>query len=196
MQGRFLIENVTDYLYLTKGAYDSFEQGLTEVDGWVSVSGARPTLTEVGATNGNYAMRLRSESMVSRSIPYLKKGEVFFDLFVSDLAGGLHFELQSAYHRDVAMTAPISLYADEEGRLWSIGSNQEKNNTGLCLHHGANTVSIRFDGDASEAVLSVGQVEKEIPFRKTVGDYICFAYFYSGNHTDVAVDDFAVIDER
>lgn len=196
MQARVLIEHIGDYLYKTKGAFDSFENGSAEADGWVSVSGARPILTTLGATDGKYAMCLRSNSMVSRSVPYLKKGHTFFDLYVKDIRGGLHIELQSAYHRDIHETAPISLYADAQGCVWYYGSDGEQISTGLRLLPGNNTVSIAFDGTAAEAALTVNGQSCTVEFCSGVGDYICFAYLHSGIDSCVAVDRFAVVDDN
>lgn len=194
MQDRILIEDFDNYVYRTKGAFDSFESRIPELEGWVTISGERPRVIDSDRKNVKNTLCLGSETKLSRSIPYSRKGTAIFDLYVDSIFDGAHIELQSAYHRDPVKAAPISLQIDCQGYIY-YNAHGEWMDTGLFLEHGTNTISIVFDGTSSSALLILNGTEKEIVFDSSVGDYICFAYLYNGKRSIVCLDCFALIAE-
>lgn len=197
---RFLVENFSNYLYKTKGAFDSFENGSAEAEGWVPVvdsneelAAAQPTIVRVGATHGNYAMHVGSYSKLSRSIPSVTNGIVSMDLFVEKM-GGMTFELQTAYNSAAGVSAPITLTVDANGAISYSSERGNPKTTGLFLSEGANHISITFNGKQGTATLSVNGKNATILFRRDIGDCICFAYLYTQKNTSVALDCFTVID--
>ena len=191
MQDRVLIEDLDRYLCQTRGAFDSFDCGYAESEGWVTVSGERPIIRRREDT---YSMVLGSETKLSRSVPYLRKGTVFFDLHLERILGGMYIELQSAYHRDPCQAAPITLRVDCQGYVFYNASG-EWIDTGLILQHGENALSVSFDAADKTACLNVNGIEKEIAFLADVGDYVCFAYLLSGHNSEISLDCFAVWDQ-
>ena len=198
MHHRILIENFSDYLYKTKGAFDSFERGDYTSEGWIAVSDSdttgadTPMIVKTGATDGDYAMKIGSNNKLSRSIPYVEKGIVSFDLYVENMAG-MTFELQSAYNASAGVSAPITIYVDAQGNITFVDGNGDRTATGLCLQKGANSISVTFDG-SENATLTVNGQSAEIFFNAEVGAYACFAYIYTQNGTSVCLDRFTVID--
>ena len=197
---RFLVENFSNYLYKTKGAFDSFENGSAEAEGWIPVvdsneelAAAQPTIVRVGATHGNYAMHVGSYSKLSRSIPSVTNGIVSMDLFVEKM-GGMTFELQTAYNSAAGVSAPITLTVDANGAISYSSERGNPKTTGLFLSEGANHISITFNGKQGTATLSVNGKNATILFRRDIGDCICFAYLYTQKNTSVAMDCFTVID--
>ncbi len=197
---RFLVENFSNYLYKTKGAFDSFENGSAEAEGWIPVvdsneelAAAQPTIVRVGATHGNYAMHIGSYSKLSRSIPSVTNGIVSMDLFVEKM-GGMTFELQTAYNSAAGVSAPITLTVDANGAISYSSDRGNPKATGLFLSEGANHISITFNGKQGTATLSVNGKNATILFRRDIGDCICFAYLYTQKNTSVAMDCFTVID--
>lgn len=188
MRDRILIEDFDNWFWKTKGAYDTFDYGVSEADGWITVSGERPVLHPL-----NKGMYLGSETKLSRSIPFVQSGTAFFDFHMNCIEGGLYLELQSAYHRDPVKAAPITLHIDSQGYTY-YNANSEWIDTGMILKQGANTISISFDGNSETANLTVNGEEREITFNASVGKYICFAYLYCGTNIDVRLDCFAVWD--
>ena len=197
---RFLVENFSNYLYKTKGAFDSFENGSAEAEGWIPVvdsneelAAAQPTIVRTGVTHGNYAMHIGSYSKLSRSIPSVTNGIVSMDLFVEKM-GGMTFELQTAYNSAAGVSAPITLTVDANGAISYSSERGNPKTTGLFLSEGANHISITFNGKQGTATLSVNGKNATILFRRDIGDCICFAYLYTQKNTSVAMDCFTVID--
>lgn len=202
---RILVENFSNYLYKTKGVFDSFESGNLRSEGWVTVSGitihpghdivpgVAPEIVEMGATNGRYAMKLGNQTEVSRSVPYTERGEVFFDCFIEELGKGTVFELQSAYNRKQQhMSSPVRLWINEEGKVLYFNEQGTRCHTGLTVKDGANSISIRFDGPAGTATVTVNGETAPIAFNRRVGAYVCFAHFRNGENTSLAIDSFGL----
>ena len=196
---RILIENFDDYLYKTTGAFDSFENGSMETEGWVSVvdsdseGSVAPNLVKTGATDGDYALHIGSHNKLSRSIPQVSRGSAFLDLYVEKL-GGMVIELQTAYHHSPNVCAPISLLIGEDGKISYVDHEGNKRDTGLTVGTGSNRITIDFNGAEDTASLTVNGKTASIAFRTDIGDSVCFAYVYTQNHTSVCLDRFIVID--
>ena len=197
---RFHIENFSDYLYKTKGAFDSFESRSYEAEGWVAVEdydtvgAAKPRVAKKGATDGEYALQIVSNNKLSRSLPYVENGIVSFDLYVEKM-GGMTFELQTAYNCAAEVTAPITLYVEQDGTVFYVDEGGVRKSVGLSVAKGANRISISFDGNEGTATLTVNEQSKEIVFRSEFGNYICFAYIYTQSETQVAMDTFVLLDQ-
>lgn len=203
---RILIENFSNYLYQSKGAFDSFEQGDIESEGWVSVSGTPvdpgtsvvpgelPAVTENGATEGKYAMQLGSYTKVSRSVPFTKKGELFFDLSIERLGGGMSLELQSAYNRNPGVAAPVRIWISSTGDVYCYNEQNILSKTSLQVTEGkTHCFSVVFDGESGTAALTIDGKRAEITFNKNVGDYICFVFVDNAYRTSLAIDRFGLV---
>ena len=158
-----------------------------------SEAAVTPEFLKTGATDGNFAMHLGAYHKLSRSIPQVTVGEVQFDLYVESL-GGFTFELQSAYNADAGISAPITLFADANGRLSYLNENGNRTTTSLYLSKGNNSIAIAFDGKGETACLTVNGSSAEIDFRSSLGNYVCFAYLYTQSGTSVSMDRFTVLD--
>lgn len=203
---RILIENFSNYLYKTKGAFDSFETGDAASEGWATVSGTTvdpgpdtkvpgelPTIGKTGATDGEYAMQLGSYTEVSRSVPYTQKGEFFFDWYIERLGGGTTFELQAAYNRKANITSPVVLYISSAGDVCYYDSSNILVKTGLKIGAGAHRFSIVFDAEAGTARLTLDGQTVDIAWRTGCGDAVCFFHIRNGNDASVALDRFGLI---
>jgi len=91
---RTRVEGFTDWLYRTKGAYDSFEHGSAKYEGWSTVNGF-VSVDDTHSTDGSYAMEVSVGGAAVRSVPYFNEGIVSLWLYTDD--GSLSVELQSTY---------------------------------------------------------------------------------------------------
>ncbi|MBO5883907.1 MAG: exo-alpha-sialidase [Clostridia bacterium] len=184
------IMNVKDHLFKTKGAFDSFENGV-EAEGWMCQKG-KPQISNLGATDGKYAMLLEGLSNPSRSLHHIEKGYVEFDCFVENIGDHVSFELQTAYHDGEGFTAPIRLMANGDGELFCFtaeGTGAYRP-LGLKLEAGHNTIRFDFDAEAAYASLTVNGIGADMTYIDGIGDVICFATFFTTNGTKIAIDRF------
>ena len=179
------IQDVESYLYKTKGAFDSFESGIS-AEGWKSTSGNPLTTTTMGATDGDLAMLIENDVTAVRSLHYMEAGSVSFDLYVDELGGGFAVELQSAFNDTRDATSPIELYVDCGGYL-SAGIDRK-----IKLNLGQSSVSVTFDGNAKTARLTVNGEAMDIPYLKN-DNYIGYAVIFSEKKTKIAIDRFIAI---
>ncbi len=187
-----LVEDFERYLYLTKGAFDSFEGGNLRYEGW-QLSAGNAEADGDRASAGNYSMRLDENTMVSRSIPYFTDGTLSLDLYFDDLGDGFDLELQAAYSSRLNTASPIALRVGGDGSLCFYGENKLLFPTGLALSPGWNTLRIRVDLDNGEACFSLnGGSESELPVASQLGAYVCFVNLWTGEGTSVFVDRFTV----
>ncbi len=212
-----VLENFRDFLYLTKGAFDSFESNDLESEGWMAISGTKlnywdenshpnayhpgvaPTIGTTGATEGKYAMQLGSETEISRSVPYLTNGEIFFDFYASNLSGGYTLELQSSYtnnyHGNAAKVSPMRLRIDAQGDVCYYGDVGYIVDTGLNVKKNAsNSISISFNAEEGTATVTVNGATKNIAFNAAAGAYVCFVHMRNGANSSVSIDRFGVVD--
>ncbi len=203
----FLIENFENYLYKTKGAFDSFESGDLAAEGWITVSGTTvepggsskvpgelPYIGTLGATEGKYALQLGSQTQISRSVPYAEKGELFFDVYVDKWGGGFQVELQSAYNRQPGVSAPIRLWFASNGEVYCYDAAGKLQKTELVAKAGNNQVSVAFDCTAGTATLTVNGQSQSIACNNKVGTYICFVHVNNASGTATAWDRFGLVD--
>lgn len=178
------IINADDYLYKTRGGFDSFEDSV-KAEGWLISRGAAIS-SEVGATDGNKAMYVGSNTHLTRSIHYIEEGTVEFDAYMVSSGESFTFELQSAYNNlQGHYSTPLRLTTDSEGNLYSNGT--QKIDLGLKLNVGDNTVKIDFNGNEKTATITVNGKTADIEW---VGNdnYVGFATIWTGASTGVAID--------
>jgi hypothetical protein len=178
------IINADDYLYKTRGGFDSFEDSV-KAEGWLVSSGIAVS-SELGATDGNKAMYVGPASHLTRSIHYIEEGSAEFDAYVSSYGESFTFELQSAYNNIQGWySTPLRLVSDAEGNLYSNGT--QKTPLGLKLNLGNNTVRIDFNGNEKTATVTVNGQTANIEW---VGNdnYVGFATIWTGANTGVSID--------
>ena len=158
------------------------------------VPGELPAVTENGATEGRYAMQLGSYTKVSRSVPFTKKGELFFDLSIERLGGGMSLELQSAYNRNPGVAAPVRIWISSTGDVYCYNEQNILSKTSLQVTEGkTHCFSVVFDGESGTAALTIDGKRAEITFNKNVGDYICFVFVDNAYRTSLAIDRFGLV---
>ena len=178
------ILNADDYLYKTRGGFDSFEDSV-KAEGWL-ISRGTAISSEVGATDGERAMYVGANSHLTRSIHYIEEGTVEFDAYLVNAGEKFSIELQSAYNNIQGWySSPLRLVSDSEGNLYSNGT--EKTALGLKLNAGNNTVKIDFNGNEKTATITVNGKTADLEW---VGNdnYVGFATIWTGENTGIAID--------
>lgn len=141
-----VVNDFTDWFTRTKGAYDSFESGNAQYEGWVAAKGSA-VATKVETTVGSYAMAVTENTQVTRSIPYLQNGKLSIDLYV-DADSNFVFELQPAFSNVEQKCAVIS--AEVKGTTMTLHDG-----TVLTLKFGWNTVSFELELTENKASVSI-----------------------------------------
>jgi hypothetical protein len=198
-QKSLLVLNADDFLYKTKGAYDSFEDTAL-AEGWQLVYGSVSTAA-VGATRGEKALVVNGNTAVSRSLHYMEKGTVSFDYFVSN-PGHVTLELQTAFNNKALneatnKTAPISIFTDEEGNLYYNINGGATSGTleGLKLKAGQNSISIDFDGNTK--TINVTANGKTASMKWDGKDnYISYFTVFTKYGAQAAIDEFRAVREK
>lgn len=175
-----IVSDLTKFLYLTKGAYDSFESATPKYEGWITYKGS-VGLSDDKASHGKYSMFVQINSTISRSVPYFKKGEISFDVFVEE-GTKASFELQPAFSKDSGKYAYLGV--EINGFKLSAGGET------IDLTSGWNRIKIDI---GSNAVISANGETIEIALNKTVGDYVCYAVFFT--NSSVYIDGFKVVED-
>ena len=177
-----VVNNFTDWFTRTKGAYDSFEHGTAQYEGWITVKGGAEA-TKAQASEGNYSMLIKANSQVTRSIPYLQNGVLTLDLYV-DAKSAFTFELQPAFAAVANKCAVIS--AEVNGTTMTLNDGTE-----LTLKEGWNTVAFDLALTENQIAISVnGGEAKAVAANLAVGNYIGYITFLPT--ADVYVDEFFV----
>ena len=184
--------NVDDFIHKTKGAFDSFENGML-ADGWQKVLGSA-IVSSAGATDGEKALLINSNSTISRSLHYMEEGTISFDYTVlrDDI---VHIELQTAFNNLKNVTAPIRIISDANGNLYSVVSaSGNSTSLGIKLEEGANEISISFNGNEKNAEITVNGTTKPLGY---IGNdaYISYITIFTGINAQVALDKFIAIRE-
>jgi AraC-like DNA-binding protein len=190
------IMDVENYLYKTKGAYDSFESGAA-ADGWLTTIADDLKITEKGATDGRYALLIDANRIASRPLHYMESGRVSFDLYISDMGEGFGFELQSSFtdmFRHELSASPISITADKNGVLRTRSVDGERE-LGVSLRLGANTICFSFDGESKKATLEVNGEVVPVDFLGKEKS-VCFATFFTNKNTELSLDRFIAVREK
>jgi len=172
----------------TKGAYDNFEHGTIQYEGW-SVLGGTVELSPDNARD-KYSMKVSGNgTSVTRSVPYLQNGQVSVDVFVKENSS-FTLSLQCAYSPEYsALATPIRLRV-ENGSLYLGDSSTAV----AVLNNGWN--SLTFDLELTEQTAQVavnGGTPVSIPVNTEAGDYVCYITF--GANTEIYVDELLVISD-
>ena len=186
-----MVIRVTDFdswLTRTKGAYDSFEGGLTSIEGWSGLSGTAECSREQ-ASYGKYSMKLKNAATFFRSVPYFQNGTFSLDVFV-DADTNFTMELQSALSFDKDnQAAPIS-YTIKDKKITFAGSN-----VSIDLKDGWNTLTFQLELTEDKATFSANGADAvEIPVDMTIGDYITYVAVYCES-TTVYLDEFLMVSD-
>jgi hypothetical protein len=202
---KIYVYNADDFLYKTKGAFDSFEEGVV-FDGWQFARGGA-TITEIGATDGKKALSLLSNSAISRSLHSIKKGYVSFDLYVSTFAE-MDIELQAGFNDqckrtytpstdsryDPPILPPIALSVNESGSLFYLNESGVKTYLGLSLKIGDNTVKFDLDGEGDTVKITVNGESKTIALMGE-DNYISFFTVFTSASSGYSIDRFIAVKE-
>lgn len=102
------VDSFADYFFLTKGAYDSFENATPEYEGWASTGGYTHIAADK-ASDGTNSMKFEAGSSAVRSIPSLSTGTISFDLWIDDPASAdLAVELETSYAVNYGKATPVA----------------------------------------------------------------------------------------
>jgi len=183
--------NFTDFLYRTKGAYDSFESCDPRYEGWSTYSGRVVGSAEY-STEGERSMLVDSGASVSRSIPYLRDGKISLDLYITDGTADLTLELESAYSEEYGEAAPIGMSVSN-GVITFLGAQSA---SGLTLKEGWNnlTFDLNLSAATPSATVTINGVTEAVPVRSDIGDYICYVDIANNAKSSYYVDDFCAVD--
>ncbi|MBO5883483.1 MAG: exo-alpha-sialidase [Clostridia bacterium] len=173
------VSDLTKFLYLTKGAYDSFESATPRYEGWITYRGGA-SLSTARAKSGARSMFIAQNSTISRSIPYFTKGEISFDIF-AEIGTSATFELQPAFSKDSGKYAYLCLNIKD--LELSVGGKK------LALSEGWNTVTVNI---GTGATISANGNRIIVGLNKAVDQYVCYAVFFT--NSGVYVDDFKVLE--
>ena len=174
------VDDFTNYLYRTKGAYDSFENTSVKYEGWSVVLG-NADVSDEQKTEGNYAMKIDGDSNVVRSIPYFQAGQISFDLYLEELDGTILLEFESAYSDVFGEATPVALEITN-GKL-----------ADLQLKEGWNHIVFDMDLPAGKASVTVDGNTTQLDVNTEIGDYICYVDI-TNSSAICYMDAFTVID--
>jgi len=184
------VEDFDLWFTRTKGAYDNFEKGTLRGEGWNLVGG----VVELSDTiaKDKYALKLNSQSMAIRSIPYLQDGKLSIDIYV-EADSSLTVELQSAHTRYYdEISVPIALRI-ENGKLYFNSSNVASADN---IKEGWNTLTFDLGLTKETASLRVnGETAIAVPLRMDCDDYINYINIGNNSATAIYLDEFLVISE-
>lgn len=172
------LDDYRDFIYKTKGAYDSFEGRTVEYEGWASVYG-NAIRSGDQAYAGSYSMLLEGGSAVARSVPSVTAGQLSMQVYVPGKAD-FTLELQTAFS-NTSQASPIRLVT-ENGALG-----------GVKLANGWNELVFDLALEEGKASLLINGQPAEVTVDTQIGDYICYVYLKTGS--DLYVDEFTLLDE-
>ncbi len=189
--GDYIVVNAYDFdtwYTRTKGAYDDFEHGVVQYEGW-SVLGGSAELTTANA-QGKYSMKIGANgSVVTRSIPGTSDGKISVDVFVAE-NGKFTLSLQNAFNPAYTDLATPFRLRVEDGRLY-----QGEETTAIAeLNAGWNTLTfdLGLTGDKASVAINDGKAV-DLKINTAELDYICYITFIA--ETDILVDELLVVSE-
>lgn len=139
------IRHFTDFMYKTKGAYDSFEGRTMKYEGWSQAYGTF-YVSDEQASHGNRSLFVGAATVLGRSIGYMEQGTVSMDVYVADPTMDMQLELQTGYSNDeMQRTSPVKVKL-VGGKLTG---------TDLQLQEGWNTIKLDVDLSESKADLTI-----------------------------------------
>ena len=185
------VDNFTEWLYRTKGAYDSFENSTVKYEGWSTYVG-RVVVSDEKATDGVKSMLIDSGASVSRSIPYLQDGTIALDIYVNDSKPTFELELESAYSDEFGEAAPIAMSV-KDGVITFLGAEAA---SGLTFQEGWNHIefTLNLSAETPVAEITINGETEEVPVNAEIGDYICYVDITNYGNAGYYVDAFTVTD--
>ena len=182
---RLYISDFDKWYTRTKGAYDNFEHGTVQYEGWSGVRGV-VELSEFNA-QGKYSMRLDNKASATRSVPYLQDGKISIDVFVA-ADSVFTLALQNAYTNIYGVAMPVGVRV--EGL--NLYLNEQTTSVGT-LKEGWNTLTFDLKLTEDQATVAVNDGKAiNIPMADA-GDYVCYITF--GAETEIFVDELLVISD-
>jgi hypothetical protein len=188
------IVDFDNYLRKTKGAFDSFEDGYIS-EGWL-VSYGKAGITPIGATDGKNALRVRENSLLSRTLHYMEAGKIFFDLTPICVGEGFSVELQTAFNNEQTKTATISFGIDGDGHIFY--NDPDKGKTYLKKYLSEDRtyeVCISFDASEKQATLTIDGKSFDIDFDSRF-DAVSYVGIFTNDLSSLALDRFIAIREK
>lgn len=177
------VDNFAQYLYMTKGAYDSFEGSTAKYEGWDAGAGTAARSNEQ-ASSGRYSLKIGGLSTASRSVPSVQKGELSFDLYVTANSNA-QIDLQNAFTVQHNYVSPIAVEV-KSGKVLFSGAD-----SGLTVRDGWNSFTFQLDLANNAATLSVNGGEAvNVPVNAEVDDYVAFVSVTSANDSVLYLDEF------
>lgn len=147
------VDNFADYFFLTKGAYDSFENATPEYEGW-AVTGGMIDNSADHASDGKNSMKFSVGASAVRSIPSLSAGKISFDLWIDDPAkADVDVELESSFAVNYGVAAPVAFELNGQ-KLTFLGATSAVD-VNLKSGWNAFVFDLNLDGAAQSATLSV-----------------------------------------
>ena len=184
------VEDFDDWFTRTKGAYDNFEKGTLRGEGWNRVYGTVELGDEIA--KGKYALKMGSESMAIRSIPYLQDGTLSIDVYVTP-GSNFTVELQSGHTRYYDQVSVPIAFRVEGGKIYF---NSSATAAADGIKEGWNTLTFDLGLSKDEASLSInGGKAVDIPLKMDFDDYINYINIGTKNGTTIYLDEFLVISE-
>jgi len=184
------VEDFDDWFTRTKGAYDNFEKGTMKGEGWNWVTGTVALSDEIA--KDKYSLKLGSESMAIRSIPYLQDGSLSIDVYVTP-GSDFTVELQSGHTRYYDQVSVPIAFRVEGGKVYF---NSSTTASADGIKEGWNTLTFDLGLTKDEASLSInGGKAVEIPLKMDFDDYINFINIGTKPGATIYLDEFLVIDE-
>ena len=187
------IDDFADYFFLTKGAYDSFENATPEYEGWALTGGMIETADD-RATDGARSMRFSVGASAVRSIPSMSNGTISFDMWIDDpAAADFSVGLQSSFTLDSAIAAPVA-FDVKDGMLTFLGSTAAVD---PALKAGWNTFTftLALDNTQQSASLSVNGVSFNAPINDgAINNYVCYVHVNCDGPQIYYMDSFLVAD--
>ena len=185
------IDNFTEWLYRTKGAYDSFENSTVKYEGWSIYSG-RVIVSDEHASEGTKSMMIDGGASVSRSIPYLQDGIIALDLYVNNNEPSFELELESAYSDVDGEAAPIAMSV-QDGVITFLGAETASN---LTFQQGWNHIefALNLSAETPVAEITINGVTEEVPVDAEIGNYVCYVDIANLGNTGYYLDAFTVTD--
>lgn len=179
------VDNFAQYLYQTKGAYDSFEGSTAKYEGWDYAGTGTAVRSDEQASAGSYSMKISDMVSVSRSVPSVQKGTLSFDLYCTN-DNNVSIDLQNAFTTVHNKVSPIAVEI-VNGKVTFGGAD-----SGLTVEDGWNSFSFQLDLANGQATLTLNDGEAvTVPVNTDgVDDYVAFVTVTSNKKGTVYLDEF------
>ena len=190
-----VITDFDDWFTKTNGAYDSFEHGSAESEGWYVQEGTG-TIDSSKQTDGENSLHLTGDFKASRYIPYLQDGQIAINVYIGDFAY-FNMELQSAYSRN-EKDGVSPLYVSISGN--KVSANGSSSNFATLNQNAWNTIVFDLNLTEGNASVSINGTATEVDLDLTAGDYVTTFMMYDSSllgsltSKEVYIDELLVVD--